>query len=101
MFDDSKADQIMPDPIFIEGDENEYFVVEKILDKRERRGKWYYLIKWKDSPLHDASWEPVESIASDVPMLARQFENDSSVATVSDNLRHPSLSSVCIDPTCA
>ena len=101
MFDDSKAEQIMPDPIFIEGDENEYFVVEKILDKRKRRGKWYYLIKWKDYPLHDASWEPVESIASDVPMLARQFENDSSVATVSDNLRYPSLSSVCIDPTCA
>jgi chromobox protein 1 len=38
-------------------DENEEYEVEAIVDKRIRRGKVQYLVKWKDWPEDDNTWE--------------------------------------------
>ena len=45
-----------PPPIVIE-DQQEY-EVERILDKRKRRGRIEYLVKWVGYELYDATWEP-------------------------------------------
>lgn len=46
------------------------FIVDKILDKKNNK----YLIKWKDEPSSQNTWEPVAAIKKDVPIIARQFE---------------------------
>jgi len=41
-------------------DDHEEFEVEEIVNKRTRRGKLQYLVKWKGYDKSDNSWEPVE-----------------------------------------
>jgi hypothetical protein len=50
-----------PDPIIAE-DGSKEFEVEEILNKRKRRQRIEYLVKWKGYPLHDATWEPFENV---------------------------------------
>lgn len=50
------------------------FIIEKILDKKNINGKWFYKIKWKDYKQH--TWEFVSDIKKDVPDLAKEFENN-------------------------
>jgi Chromo (CHRromatin Organisation MOdifier) domain len=40
----------------------EEYEVEAIKDKRERRRKIEYLVKWKDYPDEESSWEPREHL---------------------------------------
>ncbi|QRW23271.1 Retrotransposable element Tf2 protein [Rhizoctonia solani] len=47
-----------PPPETIEGEEE--YKVEQIIDSKQLRGKWFYLIKWKGYGLEDNSWEPEE-----------------------------------------
>ncbi|KAF8711757.1 hypothetical protein RHS03_01652, partial [Rhizoctonia solani] len=47
-----------PPPESIEGEEE--FEVEQIIDSKQQRGKWFYLIKWKGYRPEDNSWEPEE-----------------------------------------
>ena len=58
-------------------DEEEEFVVEKIIDKRKGpHGKLQYLIKWKGYEDKDNSWEPIDNIYCDD--LIAEFENEQS-----------------------
>jgi len=43
-------------------DEESEFEVEFILDKKIKRGKVYYLVKWKGFPEDDTTWEPKENL---------------------------------------
>ncbi|QRW22977.1 Retrotransposable element Tf2 protein [Rhizoctonia solani] len=45
-----------PPPETIEGEEK--YEVEQILDSKQKKGKWLYLIKWKGYRPEDNSWEP-------------------------------------------
>ncbi|QRW20747.1 Retrotransposable element Tf2 protein [Rhizoctonia solani] len=47
-----------PPPETIEGEEE--YKVKQIIDSKQQRGKWFYLIKWKGYGLEDNSWEPEE-----------------------------------------
>ncbi|KAF8704727.1 hypothetical protein RHS03_06030, partial [Rhizoctonia solani] len=47
-----------PPPETIEGEEE--YEVEQIIDSKQQRGKWFYLIKWKGYGPEDNSWEPEE-----------------------------------------
>ena len=43
-------------------DEQPAWEVETILKKRKRGRQVEYLIKWKDYPIEEATWEPMENL---------------------------------------
>ena len=61
-----------PPPDFIDGKPE--YKVEKILDKKQKgkRGKMYYLIKWKGYPASNNSWEPASEVHA--PELIAEWE---------------------------
>ena len=52
----------------------EEFEVEQILDKKIKRGKTLYLVKWKGYSLDETTWEPVENLGN-APLKIKDFEN--------------------------
>lgn len=55
-----------------DGEPEEEYTVEKILDKRIRGGKTEYLIKWEGYPDSENTWEPDDNL--DCPELISGFE---------------------------
>jgi len=55
-----------------DGEPEEEYTVEKILDKRIRGGKTEYLIKWEGYPDSENTWEPDDNL--DCPDLINAFE---------------------------
>src|SRR5882724_7409128 len=45
-----------------EEEDDEQFEVERIVDKREKKGKIEYQIKWKGYPDEDNSWEKADEL---------------------------------------
>ncbi|RZF48229.1 hypothetical protein LSTR_LSTR006196 [Laodelphax striatellus] len=55
-------------------DASSSYDVDRILGKRIRKEKLYYLVKWKGYPESEASWEPEENL--DCDKLLRDFNNE-------------------------
>ena len=51
-----------PPPSFTDLDGNTRFMVEEILDHRERRGQREYLVHWQGYPVDEATWEPATNL---------------------------------------
>lgn len=54
-----------PPPPFKVNNET-YYKVESLLDKRLRRKRIEYLVKWEGYPEYDATWEPASNITHDL-----------------------------------
>src|ERR1051325_8871525 len=72
--DDNEFNREIPEQpeILVEDEELEY-EVENILNKKYVRNKPFYLIKWKNYPLYDATSEPKENLTN-CPELLKQFD---------------------------
>ncbi len=54
--------------MILEG-ENNLYEVEKILSRRVNNGKLQYKIKWKNYPINQSTWEPMENLTTVKEML--------------------------------
>jgi hypothetical protein len=61
--------------LYIDPEEEEYNV-EKILKHRGSGKAKQYLVKWKDYPLHDATWEPAAELKRNCANLIKYYEKD-------------------------
>ena len=58
--------------------DNEYFIVEEIVDRRKVKGKYEYLIKWKGFT-DEYTWEPIENlenIKEDIEEYDEMYESN-------------------------
>ena len=61
-----------PLPIIIDSEEE--MEVETILDSRMRNRQLQYLVKWKDLPIDENSWEPAKHLVN-APKRIQEFHN--------------------------
>ena len=62
-----------PPPPMVVG-QDEHYVVEEILDSRISRNRLFYLVKWKDYPDSENTWEPAVHLKT-APDLVREFHS--------------------------
>ena len=55
--------------------EDDYYEVEKIVDKRKFKGKMQYFVKWKNYPSSTNTWEPMSHLKN-VNDLVEEYENE-------------------------
>ena len=47
----------------------EYYNIEKILDRRRVNGKFEYKIKWEGYPMNQSTWEPMKNLENARPLI--------------------------------
>jgi hypothetical protein len=57
----------------INEDDNQY-IIERILQHRSYKGRRQYLIRWLGYTMEDDTWEPASSIRAQALALVRQYE---------------------------
>ena len=60
-------------------EETEEYIVEKVLNKRRKKGGIEYLLKWKGYPDSENSWEPYASIKDTCQELISEYEQEHGV----------------------
>ncbi len=49
--------------------------LKQFLKHREFRNRKEYLVKWKDYPIHEATWEPLKNLKGTADELIKEYEN--------------------------
>jgi len=63
-----------------DSDSEDFFTVEKIIDKKKEGKKLFYLVKWEGYPEEQNTWEPVANL-SNVKDLVKEFEKKNELST--------------------
>ncbi|CEL52814.1 hypothetical protein RSOLAG1IB_11159 [Rhizoctonia solani AG-1 IB] len=61
-----------PPPITVDGEEE--YEVEGIMDSKEEKGKWFYLVKWKGYGPKESTWEPKGNLKNAAKHLKKYKE---------------------------
>lgn len=56
-------------------EEEDYFEIESLLDKKIINGKVFYKVKWKNYPISDSTWEPLSNFKGNMDIV-HQFEKE-------------------------
>ena len=56
-------------------DDGSIYYVEKILNKKIKNDKLYYLVKWMDWPTSESTWEPIENLENVLYMI-KEFDDN-------------------------
>lgn len=56
-----------------ESDNKNLFIVEQIIGKMKVKSKFIYLVKWKNFPITDSSWEEIENLPNATSQI-KEFE---------------------------
>jgi len=62
-----------PDPEYNEKGEAEW-EIERILNKRKIGKGYQYLVKWKNFPVYEATWEPEKNLKGSAEELIKEFD---------------------------
>ena len=66
-----------------EEEEEVGYIVEKLVNDRNRKNIWEIEVKWKD---HDeTTWEPMKSIKADTPEMVEEYMNEMSKKKAAKN----------------
>ena len=50
------------------------FEVEKLLERKKIKGVFHYLVKWKNYPKSEATYETRRTLMNDIPQLVERFD---------------------------
>ena len=62
----------------------EYFNIEKILDRRKINGRFEYLIKWEGYTVNESTWESIKNLKNAKPLL-EEYDKAHSINIESEN----------------
>ena len=69
--------------------EDEYYMIEEILETKIKKNKRYFLIKWEGFPHSQNTWEPVEHL--DSRLVERFMNNHTQINAMHYRPRNPSI----------
>lgn len=64
-------------------EEEAYFEIERILDKKYINGKVFYKVKWKNYSISDSTWEPLSNFKGNMDIV-HQFDKEYSFSHKDD-----------------
>lgn len=56
------SSQVMPEPVIVELPTGPEQFLESILRPRWQRNRIQFIVKWKEKPTHEVSWEPLKNL---------------------------------------
>eukprot|EP00923_Selenidium_pygospionis_P015843 GHVN01027654.1.p1 GENE.GHVN01027654.1~~GHVN01027654.1.p1 ORF type:complete len:179 (-),score=27.25 GHVN01027654.1:398-883(-) len=56
-------------------EEKDVFIMDDVLEYKRSRGKDLYLVKWKDYPIEEATWEPESNLLDPSEDIVRKINN--------------------------
>ena len=71
---DTIPGRVPPRPLPIVVDSEEEMEVEEVIDSRMKNKQLQYLVKWKDLPIEENSWEPAKYLMN-APAAVQEFHN--------------------------
>jgi hypothetical protein len=63
---------------------NDFFNAEKIVSKKIKNGKEFFLVKWENFPEEESTWEPIENLYNIIE-LVQKYEDQRALTKWKNN----------------